>query len=105
MRLSGFKLLGYVTIDYRVRRSAGLFIPGRDINFMPCSAFIGVLRSLNSALNSFLYIVVVYEFIYSFSTFRDNYKSDSRYSFMVNLNCTDMMIIIKHYKNLLFNYH
>ena len=36
----------------RVRRSAGLSIPGRDIDFMSCSVFICALRSFYSALNS-----------------------------------------------------
>ena len=38
----------------RVRRFAGLSIPGRDIDFMSCSVFICALRSLYSALNSVL---------------------------------------------------
>ena len=36
----------------RVRRSAGLSIPGRDTDFMSCSVFICALRSLYSALKS-----------------------------------------------------
>ena len=36
----------------RVRRSAGLSIPGRDTDFMSCSVFICQLRSIYSALNS-----------------------------------------------------
>ena len=35
----------------RVRRSAGLSIPGRDTYYMLCSVFICALRSLYSALN------------------------------------------------------
>ena len=36
----------------RVRRSAGLSIPGRDTDYMSCCVFICVLRSLYSALKS-----------------------------------------------------
>ena len=38
----------------RVRRFAGLSIPGRDIDFMSCSVFICALCSLYSALNLFI---------------------------------------------------
>ena len=35
----------------RVRRSAGLSIPGWDTDYLSCSVFIWALRSLYSALN------------------------------------------------------
>ena len=35
----------------RIRRSAGLSIPGRDTYYMSCSVFNFALRSLYSALN------------------------------------------------------
>ena len=36
----------------RVRRSAGLSIPGRETDYMSCSVFICALRSLYSTFNS-----------------------------------------------------
>ena len=43
----------------RVRRSAGLSIPGRDTDCLSCSVFICALRSLYSALKSIpLHIIV-----------------------------------------------
>ena len=48
----------------RVRRSAGLSIPGRDTFYMSCSVFVCALRSLYSALNV---IPLHYTRMYSYS--------------------------------------
>ena len=45
----------------RVRRSAGLSIPGRDTDCMSCSVFIFALRSLYSALKSIPLHCLLYE--------------------------------------------
>ena len=46
----------------RVRRSAGLSIPGRDTDCMSCSVFICALRSLYSTLKSIpLHCLLLYE--------------------------------------------
>ena len=53
----------------RVRRSAGLSIPGRDTYYMSCSVFICAYRSLYSALN-----VIPFQLVRIFNNFVATFK-------------------------------
>ena len=53
----------------RVRRAAGLPIPGRDTDCMSCSVFICALRSLYSVLKS-----IPLQYIYNYTTWTSSFE-------------------------------